>query len=105
MPVDLGRAPLRDRADEVVELDRDRRGVDLRERKVVLRSLGAEELRRHAVEPKAPELAPQLARRSARARRASTTTGPPVRSSGTLIEPLRPCRLRWIHSRPGPDGM
>ncbi len=100
--VDFWRSAFSDGADEVVELNRDYRGIDVGERQVVLGALGAEELGGDTIELEAAELSSlPLSSLSPSA----TTTAFPLRSCGTLIEPSRPWMLRWIQSRPGPDGM
>src|ERR1019366_10507942 len=60
-PVDLRRPVTRHGAGEIVELDPDRRRVDLGERQVVLGSLGAEEASGHSFELEPSELLTQLA--------------------------------------------
>ena len=92
--VDLGRAVLGDAPDEVVELDRDRRRVDLGERQVVLGALGAEEVGGDTLQPEVAELCAKLGAAQRALAESRRRPAPPVRSNGTLIEPSRPWTLR-----------
>ena len=101
-PSTSGGRSLDDCADEVVELDRDRRRVDLGERQVVLGSRRAEERGRRRRRARSRRARDAARHRSASGRRAARPPAPPERSGGTLIEPSRPCTLRWNHVAAGP---